>query len=497
VDAAAPLWPDAAPWSILPATAPVAFRATHPHRTLRLMADHAPAAAPERRGLLNALGLHRPELRAWAMYDWANSAFVCTIMTAVFPIYFVKVAGAGLTAPQATARYGWATTVGLVIIALLSPLLGTFADYVAVKKRLLGTFMGVGVAATAMMYFISRGDVMLASLLFIVANIGANGSFVFYEALLPHIAKPDEMDRVSTAAYALGYIGGGLLLVLNLAAIQKPDWFGLPSVEIATRLSFVSVAVWWLLFSIPLFRRVPEPPVTREADEGPGMNPVAVAFDRLGETFRALRGYRNAFLMLLAFLIYNDGIGTIIRMATAYGTELGIEQSTLIAAVVLVQFVGVPFAFLFGTLAGKIGAKRSVFLGLASYVGISILGYRMQDGRDFLVLAVLLGMVQGGTQALSRSLFASMIPRHRSGEFFGFWGVFEKFAGIFGPAIFAMVLSATGTSRAAILAIIVFFVVGGLLLMLVNVDEGQRVARAEEAAVTGGIAPEPGTVGAS
>jgi UMF1 family MFS transporter len=182
------------------------------------------------------------------------------------------------------------------------------------------------------------------------------------------------MDRVSTAAYAMGYIGGGLLLVLNLAWIQKPEVFGFPSTEIASRIAFVSVAVWWLLFSIPLFRRIPEPPVTREVDEGPKMNPVRVAFDRLGETFRALRGYRQAFLMLLAFLIYNDGIGTIIRMATAFGTELNIPQSTLITAIVVVQFVGVPFAFLFGMVAGKIGAKRSVFIGLAAYVGISILG---------------------------------------------------------------------------------------------------------------------------
>lgn len=441
----------------------------------------APDPSRPRRGVLNALGLHRPELRAWAMYDWANSAMVTTIATAVFPIYFVRVAGAELEPAQATQTYANATTIGLVIIAVLSPILGTVADYVAIKKRLLGTFMGVGAAAVACMFFITRGDLMLASVLFILANIGANGSFVFYEALLPHVAREDELDRVSTAAYALGYVGGGLLLIVNLLWIQMPGTFGLPSTEFASRLSFLSVAVWWLLFSIPLFRRVPEPPVRIEADERPGQSPVRVAFTRLGETFRALRGYRNAFLMLIAFLIYNDGIGTIIRMATAYGTELGIGQATLIQAIVLVQFVGIPFAFLFGALAGKIGAKRCVFLGLVAYTGISVLGYQMRDGGDFLRLAILVGVVQGGTQALSRSLFASMIPRHRSGEFFGFWGVFEKFAGIFGPAIFALVLAATGSSRNAILAIIGFFVVGGAILAFVDVEEGQRRARAEEA----------------
>ena len=447
----------------------------------------AERAAPEPRGLLAKLGLHRPELRAWAMYDWANSAMVCVIATAVFPIYFVRVAGANLAPAAATQRYANATTIGLAIIAVLAPILGALADYVAVKKRLLGTFLGVGAAAVACMFFIERGDVGLAALLFILANIGANGSFVFYESLLPHVARNDEMDRVSTAGYALGYIGGGLLLALNLAWILKPALFGLPAgpnltpeqATLPTRLAFLSVAVWWLLFSIPLFRRVPEPPV-RPAAPGEGGNPVGVAFRRLGVTFRELRGYRHAFLMLLAFLIYNDGIGTIIRMATAYGTELGIGEQELIQAIVIVQFVGVPFAFLFGMLAGRIGAKRSVFLGLAAYGVISILGYNMRTGRDFLVLAVLVGMVQGGTQALSRSMFASMIPRHKSGEFFGFWGVFEKFAGIFGPLIFSATLAASGSSRNAILSVIGFFVVGGAILAFVNVEEGQRVARAAE-----------------
>jgi UMF1 family MFS transporter len=455
-----------------------------------------PSTVPaERRGMLNALGLHRPELRAWAMYDWANSGMISVITTAIFPIYYVTVAGAGVPAAEAGVRYSIATTVGLSIIAVLAPILGTLADYVAIKKRMLATFMGIGVTATALMFLIQRGDLMLASILFILANIGVNGSFVFYESLLPHVAREDELDRVSTAAYAMGYIGGGLLLALNLAWILKPGLFGLPSGEgltsaqatLPTRLAFLSVAVWWVLFSIPLFRRVPEPPVTRESDERPGQNPVRVAFQRLGETFRALRGYKQAFLMLLAFLIYNDGIGTIIRMATIFGTELGIGRGMLIGTIMIVQFVGIPFAFLFGTVAGRIGAKRSIFIGLAAYVGISIYGYFITTATQFLILALFVGMVQGGTQALSRSLFASMIPRHRSGEFFGFFGVFEKFAGIFGPLIFGLVLSWAGSSRTAILAIASFFLIGGYLLSRVDVEEGQRVARAEEDAVKGGV----------
>ncbi len=440
-------------------------------------------------GLLNRLGLHRPELRAWAMYDWANSAFVAVIMTAVFPIYYSQVAGAALEPAAATFRFGVATTLGLVVIAIMSPVLGAIADYAAAKKRMLGTFLGIGVSAVACMYFVQQGDWLLASVLFIVANIGANGSFVFYDALLPHVAREDEVDRVSTAGYAIGYVGGGLLLLFNLAWIQQPGWFGFPAGDDLTpaeatlpvRVAFLSVAVWWLLFSIPLFRTVPEPPRALEADERAGRNPVRAGFARLGETLHELRGYRQALLMLIAFFIYNDGIGTIIRMAAIYGTEIGIGRTELIASIMIVQFVGVPFAFLFGILAGYIGAKRSIFLGLMVYVVISLIGYFMTTATHFLILALLVGTVQGGTQALSRSLFASMIPRHKSGEFFGFFAVFEKFAGILGPLVFSTVIWMTGTSRGAIISVIAFFVVGGALLWLVNVEEGQRAARAAEA----------------
>ena len=443
-----------------------------------------------RTSLLARLGLDRPELRAWAMYDWAASAMQTTIMVAVFPIYFVKVAGAGLPEGGATQRLATINSIALVVIALVSPVLGAVSDYGGTKKRFLAAFMALGVVAVAGMWLVHTGDLALASWLFVLSLIGVAGSFVFYEAILPHIARSAEIDRVSTAGYALGYVGGGLLLALNLAWIQKPAWFGLPAgpglgesaATLPARLAFVSVAVWWLLFSIPLFRRVPEPPARLESDEHRGQNTVRVAFVRLGETFRELRGYRQAFLMLLAFLIYNDGIQTIIKMATAYGTELGIGQSSLIGAILLVQFVGIPCSFLFGMVAGRIGAKPALFLGLLAYTVISVLGYYMRTAAHFYVLAGLVGVVQGGTQALSRSLFASMIPPHKSGEFFGFFSVFEKFAGIFGPLIFAGTIAATGSSRNAILSVIAFFAVGGALLALVNVEDGRREAALAEAA---------------
>jgi MFS transporter, UMF1 family len=442
-----------------------------------------------RPSLLERVGLGRPELRAWAMYDWAASSVQTTIMVAVFPIYFVKVAGAGIAESGATQRLATINSIALVIIAIVSPLLGAISDYRAAKKRFTAIFLGLGVIACCGLFVVGTGDLDLASWLFIAIMVGVAGSYVFYEALLPHIAAPGEIDRVSAAGYAIGYLGGGVLLALNLAWIQKPALFGLPSGEglpeseatLPARLAFLSVAVWWALFSIPLFRKVPEPPVRIEPDERLGESPVRAARMRLGETFGELRSYRQAFLMLLAFLVYNDGIQTIIKMATAYGTEIGIDQGALIGAILLVQFVGIPCTFLFGTVAGRIGAKRAIFLGLVAYTAISILGYYMSTAAHFYALAGLVGVVQGGTQALSRSLFASMIPQHKSGEFFGFFSIFEKFAGIFGPLIFAGTIAATGSSRNAILAVIGFFALGAALLALVDVEEGQRVARKVEA----------------
>jgi UMF1 family MFS transporter len=431
--------------------------------------------------LLERLGLGRADLRAWAMYDWANSAFQTTIIAAVFPIYYQKVAAADLPEALAMSRFAWATTLAILIVAIVAPILGAIADYTAIKKRLLGMFIGIGASATAAMFWIQRGDWSLALVLFVIGNVWVAGCIVFYESLLPHLVGEDQLDRVSSAGYAIGYLGGGMLLAINLLMIQEPELFGIPDAGTGTRLALASVAVWWVVFSIPLFRRVPEPAVRRELDERSGAGALSGGVTRLMETFRELRRYRDAFVFLLAFLLYNDGIQTMIRMATIYGTGIGLPERAMITALLLTQFIGVPCAFLFGMAASRTGARTGVFVGLGVYILITLLGYFMRTAAHFYALAVLVGMVQGGTQALSRSLFASMIPRHKSSEFFAFFSVFERYAGVLGPAIFAFVIERSGSGRAAILAVAVFFVVGAAILAFVNVERGRAAARAAEA----------------
>ncbi|MDX2194623.1 MAG: MFS transporter [Gemmatimonadales bacterium] len=439
--------------------------------------------------LLERLGLHRRELRAWALYDWANSGFMTVVVTAVFPIYFASVAAAGLPKAEASYRFSLATSLGLAIVAVLSPVLGTIADVVPWKKRFLALFLALGVSTTALMATIGEGMWARALVLFVLANIGLNGAFVFYDSLLPHLASDDEVDRVSTAGYALGYIGGGVLLAAALAIILKPGLVGLPEGDAAVgaartlpvRTAFLATAAWWLVFAVPLFLVVPEPPAAAAPEVAAAGRPgVADAFRRVLALFRELRAFPNAVLLLLAALIYGDGISTIIRLATVYGTEIGIPQDIQIAAIVVVQFVGVPCSFLFGGAAAVFGTRGAILLGLVAYLGISLLGYFMTTASHFLALAALVGVVQGGTQALTRSLFASLIPKQKSGEFFGVFAVFERFGAILGPLVFAAALRFTGSSRTGVLAIGSFFLIGGALLLRVKVEEGRRAARAAE-----------------
>lgn len=426
---------------------------------------------------LSTVGLVTPEQRAWAWYDWANSAYFTTVITAVFPAFYSTYASAGLEPAQATARFAAITTVSVAFIAVASPILGAIADFTGIKKRLLAIFMMIGVTAAAAMVFIERGDWMLASLLFFVGNIGVSGTTVFYDSLLPTVAKPHETDRVSAAGYALGYLGGGILLLLNLAWILRPDLFGFADTAAATKASFVSVAVWWLVFSIPLLRHVPEPRVVLDPGESAELNVMRAAFGRLGRTFREMRRYKHAFLLFIAMLLYQDGIQTIIRMASVYGAEIGIDQNAQIAAFVMVQFLGIPFAFAFGALGARIGTKRALFIALAVYTLATIIGFFMTTVTQFFLLAAMVATVQGGAQALSRALFARLIPVNKASEFFGFYAVAERFATVLGPLVFTLSVVLTGSSRFAVLFIITFFAAGAALLALVDEEEGMRAAQ--------------------
>ncbi len=652
---------------------------------------------------------YKRRIWAWTMYDWANSAFATTILAAVLPIYFSQVAGSTLpSATVATSYWSLGLTISLVIIAVLSPILGTISDVMRGKKLFLSIFAGLGILATALLVLVSTGDWVLASVLGILGRIGFNGANTFYDALLPHVARPDDQDRVSTRGYAMGYLGGGILLAINIVMIQLlPGTWG-------ARLSFLSVAIWWGVFTIPLLRRVPEPPSSTNAIER-GENIIKASFQRLAKTFSDIRQYKELFKFLLAFLIYNDGIGTIIGVAAIYGAELGFGSVELILALLLVQFVGIPYSLIFGRLPSKndkrrpiylafilfnlialpvigtwgvralpanttgapparfedtvnavgeglyrvsdtgtqtIGSwekvlvaakdlgtdqdgiymsatepgsqmdfayngqkivitygqgpdygewlviidgspvldadtgepmvidgyqstvrydvtkiiladtagehilslissdeknpestgnrislasievlpglrqskllviiglilaieligllfaillgkllfsrlaelmdtKRSILLALLIYCVVAIWGYFLNSVVEFWFLAWMIAIVQGGSQALSRSLYAGMSPASKSGEFFGLFGVMEKFSAIIGPLMFAAAGTIFGSSRPAVLSLIALFVIGGGLLTLVNVDEGRQVAQREDALTDSGEA---------
>lgn len=419
---------------------------------------------------------HKRAIRAWTMYDWANSTFATTIAAAVLPVYYSTVASKNLQPHEATSNWAFTTTIALVLVALLGPILGAMADFSGAKKRFMSVFVIVGVTGTALLYLVKSGDWFMASVFYIIGSIGFAGANVFYDSLLPHIAYEDEIDQVSSRGYAMGYAGGGILLAINLVMIMfSPDHL----TELMTRLSFLTVSIWWLVFTIPLWRNVKEPPRRILASEI-GFNPVKASFSRLSYTFKEIKKYKELTKFIVAFWLYNNGIGTIIFMATIYGTELGFSSTTTIGTLLMVQFVAIPFAFLFGWLAKKIGTKRSILLSLLIYTLIAIGGYFLYKEIHFWLLGFAVATVQGGSQALSRSLFGRMMPKSKSAEFYSFFSVSEKIAGTVGPLLFGVVSRIMGGSRLSIVSLIIFFSLGGLLLWQVNEKDGIAIADAEE-----------------
>lgn len=408
------------------------------------------------------------------LYDFGNSAFATTIMAAVLPIFYYDVAAVGLDENLATSYWGYSQSIAVLIVAVLAPILGAIGDYSAAKKKFLRFFAYMGIIASILLAFVGEGDYIFASILLIVGTIGFSGGNVFYDAFLPEIAKDDDIDKISAGGFAWGYIGGGILLAINLLMILKYDWFGIPNATIASQLSFASVGVWWFIFSLPLFLNIKEEKKTAVKRE---KSYVAIGFSRVATTFKDLMNYKQLLIFLLAFWMYNDGISTIIKMATIYGRDIGIDKNSLIAALLITQFVGIPCTFFFGWLAKKITAKKSLFITLYAYIGIVILGYFMSSALHFYLLAICVGLVQGGAQSLSRSIFGRMVPDNKHAEFFGFYGISSKFAAIFGPFLFALIGQLTGSSRLGIISLVIFFIGGIILLKFVDIDKGIEDAK--------------------
>jgi len=418
-------------------------------------------------------------INAWAMYDWANSTFVTTVAAAVLPVYYASVAVQSPNPNTATIYWGYTTTISLIVIALIGPILGAMADFSGTKKRFLTYFVFLGVTGTALLYLVQSGDWLIASIFFILGSVGFSGANVFYDSLLPHLAKPEEMDRVSSRGFALGYLGGGIMLAINLSMIMlAPEG----KAGLFTRICFLMVAIWWLVFTIPLWRNVKEPPRRVLAGEE-NFNPFRASIGRLKGTFGEIKKYRQLFKFIVAFWLYNNGIGTIIYMASIYGKELQFSDVTIIGTLLMVQFVAAPFAFLFGKLGSKMGTKHAIILSLIIYTLIAIGGYFLYKEIHFWLLGFAVATVQGGSQALSRSLCGRMMPKSKSAEFYSFFSISEKLAGAVGPFLFGVVSQIMGGSRLSIVSLIVFFILGSILLVKVNEAEGIDIAKAEEMAL--------------
>jgi UMF1 family MFS transporter len=401
------------------------------------------------------------------MYDWANSSFACTVMAGFFPLFFKQFWNAGVPATESTFRLGIANGAASFIVALVAPLVGAIADKGSARVRLLGLFTVLGAAMTAGLFLVSKGDWLTASVLYVVASLGFWGGNQFYDSLLTDVSEEHEYDLVSGYGYALGYLGGGLLFALNVAMVSKPAMFGLADVSEAVRWSFVSVGIWWAgftLFTVLLVRE-------RSAHAAlPAAAAIRAGAAELRNTLRHILGDRTLLWFLLAYWFYIDGVNTIIKMAVDYGLSLGLKQDSLIRALLLVQFIGFPAALGFGWLGQKMGPRAGILLGLAVYGGIAFYAYFLHTETQFMVMAIIIGLVQGGVQSLSRSLFGRLVPPGKSGEFFGFYNLMGKAAAILGPTLTGVVALETHDSRLAILSITILFVIGAVFLMRVRVS---------------------------
>ncbi len=428
------------------------------------------------------------------IYDWANSAFATTVMAGFFPIFFKQYWSSGVDVNMSTAQLGFGNSLASLFVALMAPFLGAIADKGSTKKKFLLFFAYLGVLMTAGLFLIHKGQWAMAIFVYVMGVIGFSGANVFYDAILPGIAGEDKIDFVSSLGFSMGYLGGGLLFLLNVLMTLMPQKFGLPDAAAAVRFSFLSVALWWGLFTLFTIAWVPEDKSAAKVKKGESL--VTAGIQQLVNTFKKIHHLKTVFIFLLAYWFYIDGVDTIIRMAVDYGLSLGFESNDLIVALLLVQFIGFPAALGFGKLGERWGVRKAIYLAIGIYMGITVWGTMMTRKEEFYVLAAGIGLVQGGIQALSRSYYSRLIPKNQAAEYYGFYNMLGKFAAIIGPALMGIVgifvrrilmppsptaeqLISVGkvASRWSIGSILILFIIGVVLFYFVDEDKGKEQAK--------------------
>lgn len=399
------------------------------------------------------------EEKSWILYDWANSAFSAIVAAIILPIFFKEMAQMdGVSSVDATAYWGYATSLGTLVCAVLAPFLGSLGDYRGMKKKLFTAFMLLGVISTFLLACAGSWKVLLA--LYVLGTLGFSASCIYYDSFLLDVTDESRMDQVSTLGYGLGYIGGSTIpLVISLLLIQFSDKIGIPTL-VATRFSFALTAIWWLVFTIPMLRHVHQ----KHAVE-PVKHLLSQTLHSVASTCRKIVRHKSLLLFLLAYFFYIDGVGTIIHMATVFGSSCGLGSMDLMVVLLVVQIVAFPFAILYGKLSARFGSRRMILFGIATYIVVCAVGFNLKKMSDFLVLAVLVGTAQGGIQALSRSFFGKLVPPENASEFFGFFDVFGKFSAVIGPSLFGLVSQLTGVTNYGALAVMMMFIIGGGILL--------------------------------
>ena len=407
------------------------------------------------------------KILSWAMYDWANSAFATTIMAGFFPVFLKKYWGSGIDPIHTTAQLGTTLSLASFGIALVSPFLGVLSDSRGSKKIFLFVSMLFGVAGCIALGALQEGQWVEALIIYGLSYMAFNASCVFYDSLLPSIARGTEMDYASSIGYSLGYLGGGLLFLLNVMWYLKPEWFGFSDGIMAVKASFISVGIWWFIFTFPLMKNVPEPAQLLKNTQGLWKMTVdSVA--TLKATFKDLLKDKNILTFMVSYWLFIDGVYTVITMAVDFGIGLGLESKDLISALLITQFIGFPCAWIFGLVTPKFGCRKPILFCIFVYSVAVILATGMSAAWHFYALAAVIGMVQGGVQSLSRSLFGNMVPAEKAGEYFAFFNLVGKFASIFGPLLVAVTVLLTGDQRLGMMGLLVLFIVGGYLLFRVR-----------------------------